>query len=1294
MGWLGRQTTRHPALVTSMVLLITFVLLVQATHMEIKTDLEEFLPDMEEVRVLQNISTQEYEPLQLAFAADNALSRQPLLSMVAFEEALMRDETVVPYLKDPSDPHNSTYSLAYMVALTASLASFAEDLDENISTALNDLDSFNPTALLEMGDKSYSIAENLTILVRETGNQSFFNLTLDQYNLPINTSILVTIFDPDLDPQLVAEATQILTPPKLTENATFAEGLVIEFYERLNESDPEEARVLTLMFVRLLTVIQYSSDLAMDAFTSMLNETQWLRSEVLEAKRSWENGSDEGAVVILKNASSRLDTVLSAVPYDLYVTVNESAGELETSIDDGIADYKELFSVRSALSNLRYVADGVDAEISALAYEALEDYLYHRETGFLASKILNVTSAAFGARIQEYDLLESELDLIDNLVYVIETMPAMAEAYLDAALSQLDGIQGMLEEYSNEIELYYNITHSSEFAWYLNANHGLLHVLSQPDLDDFKKAIIKLHSSLPNINVTSVSNLSGSLCFLEVLQGNYSVRAKRASISVMHEALTMPRIEVDGDLNYSDVNKPSFELDIATEREIIETWDYQRLLKLAARGGPEGLLEKAQALTNRVKKILPAINTTLNKVEKSVELLHSSGLEESGILDLYESFKEGLVEARSALMKGLEVPEGISELSEALEEMYERVALMASKDFDGSRASAGLVIVYLNQPQGGEEDIEFFSSLEKHIIDLARQHWDDVEGFAFAMLYGDLNDSLVKTRKRLVPVAFLVVLFIIVWIMRRPFDVLISILGIGMAIIWAYGLGTLMGFNMNQIVVTVAVILVGLSIDYSIHVTTRYAEEFSAVGNPVEAGRRTVSNLGLALFLSMFTTAVAFLSNLTSPIPPVRHFGLMLAVGIISAFLIFVTFGVSTRTLYDRRGRGPRIKHVAGVGEKLSRISAASYRKPLVIFTIATLISGFMAYQLTWLHVSFDLTDFLPQYAYSTKAYNYFLDTFKSGVESTVYLYLEGNFSDPEILKAEKKLEENLLRSGYVSEITLGPWKLFHDTYIHNDTFRELVDENDLDGDGLPDRNLSSVWEWLRLNDQRFENVFLQNVSSAVIELRPSSLAWKNTDGFVDYLYGIARLAHEFKKVVPTGGMVLYNVIQKGMLKSLTRSIIFTLGLAMAVLIIVFSYLNRSPMFGFITAIPVSLATIWLLGSIHLLGQSLNVLTVTEASLIFGVGIDYAVHVAVRFVEERRKGKDVETSVLDSIRSTGAAIMLAALTTVGGFGTLALSDMPHIRMFGILSSLGIAYSLFLTIIVFPALVSMWAPTRE
>ena len=54
----------------------------------------------------------------------------------------------------------------------------------------------------------------------------------------------------------------------------------------------------------------------------------------------------------------------------------------------------------------------------------LEDYLFHRETGFLASKILNVTSSACGARIQEYDLLESELSLADNLVYVMETMPA------------------------------------------------------------------------------------------------------------------------------------------------------------------------------------------------------------------------------------------------------------------------------------------------------------------------------------------------------------------------------------------------------------------------------------------------------------------------------------------------------------------------------------------------------------------------------------------------------------------------------------------------------------------------------------------------------------------------------------------------------------------------------------------------------------------------------------------------------------------------------------------------------
>ncbi len=1271
--------------------MVTSVLALQASRMEMKTNIEEFLPDMEEVRVFQNLSSQETEPLQMAFLADNALSRDVLLSMAYFEGDLMENESLRPYLKDPEDPRNSTYSLAYMVALTASLASYSLQLNESLTSALETVESANITLLPELSKRSLNIAENLTILAREVGYVPIFNATAFGANLTADEDLLLAIFDPGIDPELVAEATLVFLPPNATGNLSVDLKIALEFYESLNESDPGRAVPLVRAYVLLLESIMAGSELANESLQEMLHSTYSIEERVSEAEGLVENGSYEGAIEVLEEASSRIQALLATIPYELYVTVNESAPVLGSGLEDGTASYGDLVSVRQALSILERVGPEKDSYLAGLAYDSLDEYLYHRDAGFLASQVLNVTGTSFGARLREHDLFTSELEMLNNLIFVLENMPAMAQAYLRASQEQLETIAGMLLQYGQEVREFYNLTHSEAYVWYLSVYRGLLDILNRPDILAFKEAVLKIQKALPEYNVSV--NASGTVSFLGILQGNYSRRAKRALISVVHEALLLPKGDLGMDHLPPRESEPRFSLSLAEEREILEKEDYLRLLKVASDGGPPGLGTIAERLSERASELLPLVDDAVKRLNRSIRLLEDAGLEGTDIWNSYRSAYNGLKGLRSAVRDAVAAPEGVSEFSRVLREMYGRVTLMASKDFDGSRASSGLVIVYLKQPEEDEREIEFYAALERQIMEMAKTRWSDVQGFAFAMMYSEMNDSLIRTRERLIPIAFLVVLLIIVWIMRRPFDVLVSLIGIGMAIVWAYGIGALLGFSMNQIVVTVAVILVGLTIDYAIHVTTRYAEEYAASGSPVDAGRRTVEHLGLALFLSMFTTAVAFLSNVSSPIPPVRQFGVMLAVGILSAFIIFVTFGISTRILYDRRGRRPKMEHVAGVGEALGRISAAAYRRPLVVFSVAILLTGFMAYQLTWLHMSFDLTKFLPQDAPSTMAYNFFLDSFRGGIESTVYVYIQGDIDDPSFLKAEKGLEEELSRSSYVSEISYGPWKMLHDEYGRNETFRKLVDERDLDGDGVPDVDLGTIWSWLRNATGDYDRVFAVP-GGAVLGFKPSSEAWRDKEGFVDYLYRVTSGRPVFERAVPTGGIILDIVISRSILTSQIRSIVITLGLAIALLLGVFSYLNRSPMFGIITAVPVSLATIWLLGTINVLGQDLNVLTVTEASLIFGVGIDYAVHVAVRFVEERGRGKDIEGSVRDSIKSTGAAILLAALTTVGGFGTLILSDMPHIRTFGILSSLGIAYSLFLTVVVFPALVSMWAPARE
>ena len=60
------------------------------------------------------------------------------------------------------------------------------------------------------------------------------------------------------------------------------------------------------------------------------------------------------------------------------------------------------------------------------------------------------------------------------------------------------------------------------------------------------------------------------------------------------------------------------------------------------------------------------------------------------------------------------------------------------------------------------------------------------------------------------------------------------------------------------------------------------------------------------------------------------------------------------------------------------------------------------------------------------------------------------------------------------------------------------------------------------------------------------------------------------------------------------------------------------------TTVPILIVVIWLYGLIHLMGFSLNIVTVTIATLSLGVGIDYCIHVVERYRETRANGGDHE----------------------------------------------------------------------
>ena len=119
-----------------------------------------------------------------------------------------------------------------------------------------------------------------------------------------------------------------------------------------------------------------------------------------------------------------------------------------------------------------------------------------------------------------------------------------------------------------------------------------------------------------------------------------------------------------------------------------------------------------------------------------------------------------------------------------------------------------------------------------------------------------------------------------------------------------------------------------------------------------------------------------------------------------------------------------------------------------------------------------------------------------------------------------------------------------------------------------------------------------------------------------------------------------------------------------------------------------ALATLWTIGTMVLVGQELNIVTSLAPPFVLILGSAYSGHVLNAYVAPRLQG-----SVHARVASVLATNMLASLTSIAGFASLATGIQGHLREFGLVTSTGIAYSAILAILFLPACIDGPRPRR-
>ena len=139
---------------------------------------------------------------------------------------------------------------------------------------------------------------------------------------------------------------------------------------------------------------------------------------------------------------------------------------------------------------------------------------------------------------------------------------------------------------------------------------------------------------------------------------------------------------------------------------------------------------------------------------------------------------------------------------------------------------------------------------------------------------------------------------------------------------------------------------------------------------------------------------------------------------------------------------------------------------------------------------------------------------------------------------------------------------------------------------------------------------------------------------------------------------------------------------AMTAIIFYVFFMFRNVRTVFFVLLPVLAGSIWTVGVMELIGLKLNMANLVILPLILGVGVVNGIHITHRYREE----EDKHASVLG--KSTGQAVVLSSFTTMIGFGSLMVADHNGVFSLGLVLTIGVFNCLIASITFLPALLKL------
>ena len=628
-----------------------------------------------------------------------------------------------------------------------------------------------------------------------------------------------------------------------------------------------------------------------------------------------------------------------------------------------------------------------------------------------------------------------------------------------------------------------------------------------------------------------------------------------------------------------------------------------------------------------------------------------------------------------------------------------------------------------------------------------------VSGFSFGLLLGNEGDDFLEEIGILFGQAFLIILVVLAYIFfirprkgfnilksgRRTFsDLLLSLGAILLSIGWMQGAGTILGPGYldiigapNQVSQIAPIILIGLGVDYAIHFTSRYREEIGS-GNTVSgSATSTLKSVGIALTLATLATIVGFLTNIVSPLPELKDFGILVSAGIFFAFFLVMTFVPAIRTLLDRRAEKKENINVDAFSSSgdsvLNKIAASSgiIPKKLKIFALILLfaISGYGYFSFTNLETIFEFTDFLPEDDPVVQTLGLLTDEFGGGFGETTSVLIEGDdLATPEahnaLIASINNLSEkenivvyagNVAAESVVATLgqllapqgaapgappampdmallgSLGSFGVDLMSGAQGIDALKVKETGDVQGlyEYLVDLDSEAFLATLYFNEDNVVTAQQVRITTSAGSLGAAQLR----DDIYDAFQPMSSLGIS---IAATNDAIVTQSVSDLISESQFQSLIFAILASMIFLILYYLIDIRKPFLGVITILPVVAIVMGTYLGMYFLDIPLNPVTSTLSGLAIGIGVPFVIHVTNRFRETLLITDSPVDAVRTTLKTTGGSLFGSAFTTMAGFGILMTSSLKPFQQMGQVVVVALGFALVASILILPTLLVFWA----